>query len=486
MVRGGSPHPPRLQPSEAAIEKEFRVSDYDVAVIGGGPGGYVAALRAAQRGAKTCLVEKHLLGGCCLNVGCIPTKAMLHASEVFRHIGRASEYGFEAGEAKVDGAAFMARMEKVVKPLRDGVGMLLKARKVDVLRGRGRLSAADTVVVETDDGEETVKASSVIVATGSRPARPGFIPWDSGRVMTTDEATTADGLYDSILIVGGGVIGCEFATVYSELGFKTTVVEMLDRLVSVIDPDAAKAIHASLKKRKADVRTGAKIVEMGADEDGVVAKLEGGDEIEADAALIAVGRTPNVEDMGLEGLGVEFADGVIRVDERCHTNVDGVYAVGDCGERLQYAHLASRMGAVAADNATGHDTTDDRAVVPVGVYTHPEIATVGLSEEEAREERGDDGIRVAQFPYQASGMARAYGDTEGGVKLIADSEMGEILGAVVIGQHATDVVQEVACAMRNELTVEELANTIHPHPTFVEAVGEAAEAWMGLPVHMKG
>ncbi len=460
--------------------------DYDVAVIGGGPGGYVAALRAALREAKVCLVEKGLLGGCCLNVGCIPTKAMLHASEVFRHIGRASEYGFEAGEASVDGAAFMARMEKVVKPLRDGVGMLLKARKVDVLRGTGRLKAADTVVVETDDGEETVSAASVIVATGSRPARPGFIPWDSGRVMTTDEATTAERLPESILIVGGGVIGCEFATVYSELGIRTTVVEMLDRLVSVIDEDAAKAIHASLKKRKTDVRTGAKIVEMGADEDGVVARLEGGDELEADAALIAVGRVPNVEDIGLEDLGVEMDERTIKVDERCRTSVDGVYAIGDCAERRQYAHLASRMGIVAADNATGHDTVDKRAVVPVGVYTHPEIATVGLSEAEARDQRGDDAVRVARFPYQASGMARAYGDTEGGVKLIADAEMGEVLGAVVIGQHATDVIQEIACAMRNELTVEELAITIHPHPTFVEGVGEAAEAWIGLPVHTKG
>jgi len=458
---------------------------YDVAILGGGPGGYVAALRAALRGAKVCLVEEKLLGGSCLNVGCIPTKAMLHSSEVFTLIGRAAEYGFRtAGQATVDGKAFMKRVPKVVEPLRKGIGALLAARKVDVVRGRGRLASARAIEVETEGGKKEVGAASIVVATGSRPARPKAFPWDSGRVLTTDEATTAADLPGSVLVVGGGVIGCEFATVYSELGIPTTLVEMLERLVPPVDEDAAKAIATSLKKRKAKVLVGSKIVEMKADSSGVRATIAGGETVEAAWALVAVGRAPNVEGLGLEDLGVELAGGVIKVDDRCRTSVAGVYAIGDCAEKLQYAHLASRMGIVAADNATGHPASDSRKVVPIGIYTHPEIATVGLSEAAAKKERGD--VRVARFAYQASGMARAQGDMEGGVKIVADAELGEILGAVVIGRHATDVVQEIACAMRNELTVEELAQTIHPHPTFVEAVGEAAEGWLGLPIHTMG
>ena len=454
---------------------------YDVAVLGGGPGGYVAALRAATRGAKVCCIESGLLGGVCLNVGCIPTKAMLHASEVCQHIARAAEYGLAAGEPKVDGAVFMKRVVDVSAGLRKGVEGLLKARKVDVLRGRGRLTARDTIVVEGDGAPQEVKAKSIILATGSRPVRPTFLPWDSGRVWTTDEATTAKTLPESVLIIGGGVIGCEFATVYAELGIPTTVVEMLDRLVANIDAEAGKAVQKSLQKRGVKVRLKTKIVGMTATKKGIVAEIEGGEKIEAAVALSAVGRAPNVEELGLESVGVALDGRIVKVDDRCRTSVENIYAVGDCAAVMQYAHLASRMGVVAADNATGHAARDPRNVVPVGVYTHPEIASVGLSEAEAA--AGGKEVRVSRFHYQASGMARAYGDTEGMVKLIAETKFGEILGAVVIGQHATDVIQEIACAMKNELTVEELAATIHPHPTFVEGILEAAEGWLGLPVH---
>jgi len=460
------------------------VPTYDVAVLGGGPGGYVAAIRAARRGAKACCIEAGLLGGTCLNVGCIPTKAMLHAGEVFQHIGRASEYGYSAARPTVDGRAYMKRVGEVVAGLRKGVEKLLSARKVDLIRGRGRLTARDTIAVETSSGAQEVKAKAIIIATGSRPARPAVFPFASGRVWTTDEATIAENLPKSVVVVGGGVIGCEFATAYAELGIPTTVVEMLDRLVATLDEDAAKAIAKSLKERGVTVRTKARIVGMKATDAGVAAELEGGQTIEAAQALIAVGRLPNVENIGLETVGVNLQGKVIQTDDRCRTSVAGIYAIGDCAEPRQYAHLASRMGVVAADNATGHAARDPRTIVPVGVYTHPEVATVGLSEAEAA--AAGRKVRVARFFYQASGMARAYGDTEGQVKLIAGEEFGEILGAVVIGQHATDVVQEIALAMRNELTVEEVAATIHPHPTFVEGVLEAAEAWLGLAIHAGG
>ena len=457
---------------------------YDVAVVGGGPGGYVAALRAALRGASVCLVERGPLGGTCLNVGCIPTKAMLHASELFHQFGRAKEYGLKVSEASVDAARFMKRVAGVVAGLRNGVEGLLKARKVEVIRGVARLAGPGRLTVETGGETREIQARAILLATGSRPARPGFVPWDSPHLLTTDQATTAKGLPESVVVIGGGVIGCEFATVYAELGIPTTVVEMLDRLVPNLDDDASNAVRASLERRGADVRTGAKIGGMQATKRGVAAELDGGRSVEAAAALVAVGRAPNVEDLGLDAAGVELQDGVIRADERCRTNVDGVYAVGDCAERLQYAHLASRMGVVAADNATGHAARDARRVVPVGVYTHPEVAAVGASEADAS--RSGAQVRVARFAYQASGMARAYGDPEGGVKIVADADTGEILGATVIGPHATDVVQELALAMRNELTVEEVADTIHPHPTFVEGVLEAAEGWLGLPMHSLG
>ncbi|MBE3068647.1 MAG: FAD-dependent oxidoreductase, partial [Planctomycetes bacterium] len=308
--------------------------------------------------------------------------------------------------------------------------------------------------------------------------------WDSGRVWTTDEATTATELPESVVIVGGGVIGCEFATAYAELGIPVTVVEMLDRLLATIDEDAARGIVRSLKKRGITIHTGRRIVGMKASKKGVAAELEGGGTVEAARALVAVGRAPNVENIGLEKVGVRLDGKVIQVDDRCRTSVEGIYAIGDVATRLQYAHLASRMGVVAADNATGHASRDPRTVVPVGVYSHPEVAAVGLSEAEARAAGKD--VRVARFSYQASGMARAYGETEGQVKLIAETKHGEILGAMVIGHHATDVVQEIALAMKNELTVEEVASTIHPHPTFVEGVLEAAEAWLGFPIHTSG
>ena len=454
---------------------------YDVAILGAGPGGYVAALRAAMRGAKVCIIEEKYLGGTCLNVGCIPTKAMLHASDVFYQTLNAKEFGINVTAPKVDEEVFMKRVGKVVKGLVGGVGFLLKKRGVEVISGRGKLTEKDTITVETKDGTKEVKARSIIIATGSVPVRPGFLPWDSDRLITTDEATTANTLPKSIIILGGGVIGCEFATVYSELGIETTVVEMLDSLVANLDTDICKATEKSLKKRNVNIITGTKLVSVNPQKDKVTAKLEDGSEVTAEKILVAIGRGANIENIGLEELGIKIENGIITVDDQCKTNIDNIYAIGDIAETMQYAHLASRMGIVAADNATGNNASDDRTVVPTGIYTHPEAASVGLSEIQAKKKCPN--VKISKFPYTASGIAQAYGETDGLVKLMADPELGEILGAVVIGRRATDIIQELTIAMKNELTVEEIANTIHPHPTFTEAVGEAAEGWEGLPLH---
>lgn len=455
---------------------------YDVAVIGGGPGGYAAALRAALRGARVCLIEGAALGGCCLNVGCIPTKAMLHASRLKWEMERAKALGLGVAGVAVDGPALMRRVAATVAGLSKGVGLLLKARKVDVIRGRGRLVAPDTLAVEMPGVRGKIRARSIIIATGSRPVRWDNLPWNSGRVLTTEEATTAGDLPGSVLVIGGGVVGCEFATFYSELGVPTTVVEVLDRLLPAMDEDASRAVARSLEARKVNVLTGTRMAGMSAGAAGLAAELPGGKTVEAQRALLATGRAPNTEDIGLEELGVEMDGRVIRADDRCRTNVPNVYAAGDVAELRQYAHLATRMGVVAADNATGHDASDDRTVVPVGVYTHPEVAAVGLSEAEA--ERQGLPARVSRFPYLASGMARACGQEEGQVKLVARTDTGAILGAAVIGPHATDVIHEVALAIRAGLGVQEIAEAIHAHPTFSEAVGEAAEAWLALPMHV--
>ena len=453
---------------------------YDVAVLGGGPVGYAAALRVAKRGGKVCLIEADLVGGTCLNRGCIPTKAMLNSSKLAYDISRASRFGLKVDKPTVDGPALAKRTNQIVKGLRNGVLSLLNARGVDLIAGRGKLTGPDTIEVQTADGRQQIQARSIIIATGSRPAKPEVFDFSHPRIFTTDQATCTDDLPESVIIVGGGIIGCEFATIYSELGIKTTLVEILDSLVALLPAEVSKEITRSLTRRKVEVLTSAKIDSVQADDQQVTCTLDDGRELIANTMLVAAGREPNIEDIGLDAVGVELADGVIAVDSRCRTSVDGIYASGDVAEKLQYAHLATRMGIVAADNAMGIEASDDRAVVPVCMYTHPEVASVGLSETDAAA-RGD--IKTSRFSYQASGIAAAYGETEGEVKLIADAKTNKLLGGLVIGSRATDIIAELALAIRTGLTANDIANTIHPHPSFSEAVGESAEALLGLGAH---
>jgi dihydrolipoamide dehydrogenase len=457
---------------------ELDIVEFDIAVIGGGPGGEAAATRATLRGSNVCLIEAADLGGTCLNVGCMPTKAMLAASGSFRQAKSALPADIPLPS---DGPAVMSRVAEMVRGLREAVTRKLESRKnLTVVRGLARFASNDTLVVDTADGERTIAAKSIIIATGARPSRPGFLPWDSPRLITSDEAVRMSDLPQSMIVLGGGVIGCEFATAYAEFGIPTTVVEMLDTLLSGFEKEASAAVLNSLTGRGAEVLLGKKIVRVSANENRIEAETEDGKTISAAYMLVAVGREPNIDRLRLELAAVETADGIIPVDEHCRTNVANIYAIGDVAERQQYAHLASRMGNIAADNASGHEATDDRSVVPVGVYTHPEIASVGLSESQARAVAARDGfkIRVLRYSLKNSGIAMCYDQTEGLVKLIVETTRGRILGVTWIGPHATDLIHEPALAMRHGLGIEQLAETIHAHPTFQESLAAAIEPWV--------
>jgi dihydrolipoamide dehydrogenase len=406
----------------------------------------------------------------------MPTKAMLAASGLCRQIGQCAEFGLSSSPPTVDPGAFMRRVGAVVATLREKADKSLTANKqITLVRGRGRLVDATTLAVQTPDGEVRVQAKALIIATGSRPTRPEFFPADSNCVITSDEATTAADLPESILIAGGGVIGCEFATIYSELDIKTYVVEMLDRLLPELDAEASAAVSTSLTDRGVEVLTARRVATVAADGAGASVELDDGRRIQVHRALVAIGRHANIADIGLEDVGVEVADGVITVDSRCRTNVENIYAVGDAAEARQYAHLADRMGLIAADNAMGHKLADDRTVVPVGAYTHPEIASVGLNHAQAKEQFGS--VRVFRYSYKNSSMALVCGQADGQIKLLADAKSGKVYGALWIGPHATDMIAEIALAMRHGLTLEHIAQTIHPHPTFQEALASIAAAW---------
>lgn len=450
---------------------------FDLAVLGGGPGGYAAALRAAQRGARVALVEQTALGGTCLRTGCIPTKAMLAASALCRQSSRAAEFGLSGPPLVPHGPAFMARVARTIGILDKGLANLMRTRGVKVIVGRGRLAGPNALLVETADGATRVEARSVVLATGARPVRPGLFPWSDPRIQTHEEATTATDLPPSVIIVGGGVIGCELATVYSELGIPTTIVERLPRLLPGWEEDVAQAVTRSLARRGVSVLVGKMVAEVTCSDLAISCLLDHGPLIEAARVIVAVGRIPNLEGLGFEGAGVRVAEGLIPVDAACRTNVPNVYAVGDVAEKRHFAHLAQRMGIVAADCAAGFPTEDDRTIVPVGIYTHPEVASVGATLENAGE-----GARVASFPYLASGLGRACGETDGWARLVGAQD-GRLLGATIVGPHATELIQEMALALRHRLRVADVAATIHAHPTFSEALHEAAESWLGLPLH---
>ena len=457
------------------------MSTFDLIVTGSGPGGYVAALRAAQLGASVALVEERDLGGTCLNRGCIPTKAMIESARVLSAVKHAQQFGIQGASGQVDYPAVMKRKDAVVSRLRSGLSLLLRTGKVAVLAGRARIVDAHTVEVAAADGATRIEGRKLLVATGSEPARPKIFAFDNPRVLTSDEALGLSQLPASALVIGGGYIGCEFASLWAEFGSKVTLVEMLPGLLGLADADVSREMERSLARQRVKVLTGAKVEKMTASGDSVACELSAGKSVEADVALVAVGRKLNSDLDGLAALGVRLDRGAVAVDALGRTNVEGVSAVGDVTGKVMLAHYASEQGVIAAEHLFGGEPHPESLdAVPNCVFTLPEIASVGLTEAEARASHG--GIRVGRFPFAALGKAVASGETAGFVKVIGDGS-GTILGVHMVGSHVTSMIGEAALAMRLKLKMDELVHTIHAHPTMPEALHEAALDFFGRALH---
>jgi dihydrolipoamide dehydrogenase len=457
--------------------------DVDVAVLGGGPGGYTAAIRVAQLGAKVVCIEKEPeLGGTCLRIGCIPTKAWVQTAFALKEAEESfAKFGVRVGEATLDFAASNAWKAGVVKQMTDGVASLFKANGVEWVKGSGRFSDANTIAI---DGGESISFKQAVIATGSFPLRPPIPGLESPRCVDSEGLLAQEQLPTRLVILGGGIIGCEFASIFHRFGVDVTVIEMLDSLIPQEDADASKELAKQFGKRGIALQLGKQCTQVDDDGSQLTVYFGDGETVQADLMLVAVGRGPLVEGIGLEEIGVQFDKRKgIAADERRRTTVPHIYAVGDCAGYWQLAHTAFREGEVAAENACGHDATVDNRAVPRPIYTEPEIASVGLTESEAREQYGDD-VAVGRFPWVANARAVMQDETVGWVKSIHEMRYGELLGLVMVGPHVTDLIEAGVVAIDAEATVETVADGMTAHPTLSEAIKEAGLVALGRAIHI--
>jgi dihydrolipoamide dehydrogenase len=465
---------------------------YDIVVIGSGPGGYVAAIRAAQLGFKTAIIEKESLGGICLNWGCIPTKALLKSAQVLDYIKHAKDFGIEAtGQQNFE--AVIKRSRGVADKMSKGVQFLMRKNKIDVINGFGKLVAKGKIeVTGADNARQTVEAKHIILATGARARQLPAMPIDGKKIIGYREAMVLPQQPKSIIVVGSGAIGCEFGYFYNSMGAKVTIVEFLPAIVPVEDADVSKELEKSFKKQGIDVLVNSEVTHVDTSGNGVVATIktkDGETKIEADVLLSAVGIQSNIEGIGLEELGIKTEKGKILVDKYYQTNVPGVYAIGDCVPGQALAHVASKEGIICAENIAYNEKKFnhqpealDYGNVPGCTYCVPEIASVGMTEKQAKEAGYE--LKVGKFPLSASGKASAAGHTEGFVKVIFDAKYGEWLGTHAIGYNVTEIIAQTVTARKLETTYHEVLNSIHPHPTISESVKDAIEVAYGEAIHL--
>lgn len=447
-----------------------------LAILGAGPGGYVAAIRAAQLGAEVTVIEDGEVGGTCLNRGCIPTKAMVASSEALSKARELEKFGIELkGELVPSLAKIIGRKNKVVSTQVKGIRSLLKSWGITVKEGRGVLTSAKEIEVRTKDGNtEKIEADKIIIATGSRPAQIPTFPFDGKNIISSTEALELTEIPKSLLIIGAGAIGCEFACIYRELGTEITIVEMLPRAVATEDHEISELLEKEQKKKKIKLITEIKAEKVEIKDDGAHVFLSDGKELVAEKVLVSIGRTLNSDNIGLEAAGINRGSrGEIIANNNMETNVPGIYAVGDVAGGMLLAHKASREGLVAAKNVMGISAAMDYNVIPAAIFTSPEIASVGLREHQAVKK----GIKykTGHFQFRALGKAHAMGEISGFIKLIAEASTDKLIGAHIIGPHASDLIHEAALAMKTGLTIRDIAETIHAHPTLAEGVMECAE-----------
>ncbi|MEW6239669.1 MAG: dihydrolipoyl dehydrogenase [Chloroflexota bacterium] len=463
--------------------------NFDLVVIGAGPAGYVAAIRAAQLKQKVAIVDKQWLGGVCLNVGCIPSKSLLKNAEVAHTLReRAKDFGFSFDNLKLDYGVAVKRSRQNSDRLTKGVGFLMKKNNIAVFMGEARLTKPTVVTVTDKDGKATeLNAKNIIVATGASAAVPGAWKVDGQKVVTYTEAILQEKLPKSVIVIGSGAIGVEFSTVWNSYGVDVTIVEMLPRLVPLEDEEISKELKKEFEKRKIKCLVGHKVESVEAAKTGVKVKVsaEGKETtLEADQALVAIGFRPNAKGFGLEEVGVKINErGFVEINEKMQTSVPNIYAIGDVTGKLMLAHVGSAMGIVAAENIAGAETiTIDYEMMPRCTYCQPQIASFGLTEAQARE-RGHS-IKIGRFPFQANGKALGLGDYAGWVKIVMDEKYGEILGAHMIGPEVTELLPELTLARMMELTPHEIARNVHAHPTLSEVLMEAAHGASGTPIHI--
>ena len=463
------------------------MSDYDLIVLGSGPGGYVAAIRAAQLGLKVAIVERENLGGICLNWGCIPTKALLRSAEIYHYMQHAGDYGLTAANISADIDAVVKRSRGVAKQLNQGVTHLMKKNKITVHMGDGKLTAANTLTVTKDGKSEELTAKNIILATGARARDLPFAPADGKRIWTYRHAMVPPEMPKKLLVIGSGAIGIEFASFYNDMGAEVTVVEMLDRIVPVEDADVSTFLEKALKKQGMTIMTGAGVEELKASATGVSAKIKGKDgkviASEFTHCIVAIGIVPNTENIGLEALGVDMDRGFLKTDPMCRTNVPGLWAIGDITAPPWLAHKASHEGVIAAEAiAGGHPHAMDPKNIPGCTYCHPQVASVGLTEAKAKEAGYD--VKVGNFPFLGNGKAIALGEAEGFIKTVFDAKTGELLGAHMVGAEVTELIQGYTIGKTAELVEADFMHTVFPHPTLSEMMHESVLGAYGKMLHM--
>ena len=457
--------------------------NYDLVVIGSGPGGYVAAIRATQLGMSAAVIEKEKAGGVCLNVGCIPSKALIHQAEIYGYRKDLKELGIKLDESQFDYSKVYKKSRQAADRLSKGVSGLLKKNTVEYLEGKATLKSQHEVEI---DGGKTVSAKNILIATGSRPREMQGFEFDEKQVLSSTGALYLEKLPQKLIVLGGGYIGMEFAHVMSSFGVEVTVVEMLDRVLPLSDPEVVAVLEKDFKRRPVEILTGTKAEKLTKNKSGIkleVSNSEGKQTLEADMLLVSVGRAPNSEDLGLEKVGIKTEKGFIKTRDYYQTDVSGIYAIGDVVATPQLAHVASKEGEIAVEHMAGH-TPEKRVeidLIPSAIYTEPQIASYGPTEEQAKE-RGLN-FDKAVFPYRGAGKSVAIGHPDGMVKILYDKDTQEFLAAHVVGHNATELIHELLLGKRSELLTEDIATMIHAHPTLSEAVMEAARAAEGWAIH---